>query len=72
MDLNSFVFQDVVCLSEVNFSVKENQSQLLKIPDCSTAACDGVPPTIYNRAADVCRRRKLQANFNLTSNFPYF
>ena len=53
MDLNSFVFQDVVCLSEVNFSVDEIQSQLLKIPDCSTAACDGVPPTIYNRAADI-------------------
>ena len=48
MDLNSFVFQDVVCLSEVNLSVKEIQSQLLKIADCSTVACDGVPPTIYN------------------------
>ena len=53
MNLKSFVFQDVVCLSEVNFSVEEIQSQLLKIPDCSTAACDGVPPTIYNRALDI-------------------
>ena len=53
MGLNSFVFRDVVCLPEVNFSVEEIQSQLLKNPDFSTAACDGVPPTIYYRAADI-------------------
>ena len=53
MDLNSFVFQDVVCLSEVNFSVEEIQSQPLNNPNCSTDACDGVFLTIYNRAADI-------------------
>ena len=47
LDLNSFVFHDVVYLFEVNLSVEEIQSHL-KIPDCSMAACDGVPATIYN------------------------
>ena len=50
MHLNSFFSHDVVCLS---FFFEELHSQFLKIPDCSTAACSGVPPTIYNKAADI-------------------
>ena len=53
MDLKSFVFYDVVCLSEVYFSVNEILSKLLKITDCSMAACDCVSPTIYYRAAEI-------------------
>ena len=45
-------FGKLVKLSEVEFSLNDIQILLAKVPDSSIAACDGVPPTILNKAAD--------------------
>ena len=42
----------LVKLSEVEFSLNDIQLLLAKVPDSSIAVCDGVPPTILNKAAD--------------------
>ena len=45
-------FGKLVKLSEVELSLNDIQILLAKVPDSSIAACDGVPPTILNKAAD--------------------